>query len=151
MHERRRTALVALLALAPCVLVGAPAPSIHAAGTTIAVTSVVDLVANDGVCTLPEAVTSANSGTASGAAAGECAPGGPATLITFAPALSGQTIALTAAQDSAAGPSGFGVTSDIAIDGLVGGITIARSNATPSMRLFCVAPTGRLTLRRLTL
>jgi hypothetical protein len=96
-------------------------------------------------------VASANNSAASGVAAGECAAGGPATLITFAPALSGQTIALTTASDSAAGPSGLGITSDITIDGLAGGITIARSDAAPSMRLFYVAPTGRLTLRRLTL
>jgi hypothetical protein len=152
-RSRRSTlrTVIVILTLALAGLVGAPAPSIHAAGTTITVTSIADFVADDGVCTLPEAVTSANSGTASGAAAGECAPGGPATLITFAPALSGQTIALTAAHDSVAGPSGFGVTSDITIDGSAGGITITRSNAAQNMRLFYVAPTGSLTLRRLTL
>ena len=151
MRASRRTALVAPLALALGGLAGAPAPAIHAAGATITVTSAADVVADDGVCTLPEAVASANSGAASGAASGECVAGGPATLITFAPALSGQTIALTTAHDSAAGPSGLGVTSDITIAGLAGGITIARGDAAPTMRLFYVAPTGSLTLRRLTL
>lgn len=151
MHNSDRGALAALLGLALAGLSALPAPSVYAADVTITVTSVAVAVADDGVCTLPEAVASANGGAASGAAAGECAAGGAETLITFAPALSGQTIALTTASDSAAGPSGLGVTSDITIDGLTGGITIARSDAAPIMRLFYVAPAGRLTLRRLTL
>ena len=71
MHKPSYTTLVALLALALASPAGAPAPSIHTAGTTtITVTSLADVVANDSVCTLPEAVTSANNGTASGAASG---------------------------------------------------------------------------------
>lgn len=42
---------------------------------TIAVTSASDDQANDGVCTLREAIVAANTNTASGAAAGECAAG----------------------------------------------------------------------------
>jgi CSLREA domain-containing protein len=151
MHGLTHSALGALLGLTLAGSTIMPGPSADAAGVAITVTSVADAVVDDGVCTLPEAVASANSGAASGAAAGECSAGGPATLITFDPALSGQTIALTTARDGAAGPSGLGVTSDITIDGLAGGITIARSDAAPIMRLFYVAPTGSLTLRRLTL
>ena len=151
MHKLKHITLVPLLGLTFAGLAAIPAPAIHAADTTITVTSVADVVADDGVCTLPEGVASANSGTASGAAAGECVAGGPSTLITFAPALSRQTFALTTPHDSAAGLSGFGITSDITIDGSAGGITVARSNAAPNMRLFYVAPTGSLTLRRLTL
>ena len=64
MHERSRPTLAALLALTLAGAAATPAPAIHAASTTITVTSVADLVADDGVCTLPEAVTAANSGTA---------------------------------------------------------------------------------------
>ncbi len=49
------------------------APALWAA--TITVNSVADVAANDGVCTLREAIIAANTNTASGAAAGECAAG----------------------------------------------------------------------------
>src|SRR5689334_9821322 len=42
-------------------------------GGSITVNSTADTVANDGQCTLREAITAANTDTASGAAAGECA------------------------------------------------------------------------------
>ncbi len=45
------------------------------AGVVITVTSTADTAANDGVCTLREAITSANTNTASGGAAGECVAG----------------------------------------------------------------------------
>ena len=47
-------------------------------GNTINVNSLADVAANDGQCTLREAITAANANTASGAAAGEC-PAGSAT------------------------------------------------------------------------
>jgi CSLREA domain-containing protein len=54
------------------------------AGVVITVTSAADTAANDGVCTLREAITSANTNTASGAAAGECAAGAASLdLIVF--------------------------------------------------------------------
>jgi CSLREA domain-containing protein len=43
--------------------------------TTITVNSAADTTANDGACTLREAITAASTNTASGAAAGECAAG----------------------------------------------------------------------------
>ena len=46
-----------------------------AAANTITVTSAADTTANDGVCTLREAIIAANTNTASGAMAGECAAG----------------------------------------------------------------------------
>ena len=46
-----------------------------ARASTITVNSTADTAANDGVCTLREAITAANTNTASGAAAGECAAG----------------------------------------------------------------------------
>ena len=48
-------------------------PTLWAA--TITVTSTADTAANDGVCTLREAITAANTNAASGAAVGECAAG----------------------------------------------------------------------------
>ncbi|MEP7338310.1 MAG: right-handed parallel beta-helix repeat-containing protein, partial [Acidobacteriota bacterium] len=46
-----------------------------AMGTTITVTTTANTAANDGVCSLREAITAANTNTVSGAAAGECAAG----------------------------------------------------------------------------
>ena len=46
-----------------------------AQAATLTVNSLADTTANDGQCTLREAITSANTDTASGAAAGECAAG----------------------------------------------------------------------------
>src|SRR3984957_5050761 len=43
--------------------------------TTIAVTTTNDVVANDGVCSLREAITAVNTGAASGSLPGECAAG----------------------------------------------------------------------------
>ncbi|MEP7132101.1 MAG: CSLREA domain-containing protein [Acidobacteriota bacterium] len=55
-----------------------------AGAATITVNSTSDATANDGVCTLREAITAANTNTASGAAAGECAAGSAGLdTITF--------------------------------------------------------------------
>lgn len=48
------------------------------AGGALLVTTTADSVANDGACSLREAITAANSNVASGAAAGECGAGQPA-------------------------------------------------------------------------
>src|SRR5450755_73640 len=46
-----------------------------ARANTITVNSTADVIANDGQCTLREAIIAANTNTASGAMAGECAAG----------------------------------------------------------------------------
>src|SRR5215207_7742728 len=58
-----------------------PAPALALAG--IIVNSTSDAAANDGLCTLREAITSANTDAPSGAASGECAAGSGADTITF--------------------------------------------------------------------
>ncbi len=52
-----------------------PGAALSAAGGTIVVTTYADTTANDGNCSLREAITAANTNTASGAAAGECVAG----------------------------------------------------------------------------
>lgn len=60
--------------------VAAPTP----AGNTITVNSTSDAAnSNDGLCTLREAITAANSNTASGATAGECVAGSPSDSDTI--------------------------------------------------------------------
>src|SRR4029450_6249201 len=61
-----------------------------AAAAPITVSSTGDSAANDGVCTLREAIASANTNTASGAMAGECPAGGSADVIGFNAAFNGE-------------------------------------------------------------
>ncbi len=54
-----------------------------AGAATITVNTNADVTADDGACTLREAITSANTDTSSGANGGECAAGSGADTITF--------------------------------------------------------------------
>ena len=66
-----RYVLVGLVALVAVFLAqGQPAYAV-----TITVNSTGDVIADDGVCTLREAITAANTDTASGAMGGECIAG----------------------------------------------------------------------------
>ena len=71
--SRRLAALIAATVLLPVIAVS----PVAAAGTSIVVTTTSDSTANDGTCSLREAITAANTDTASGAAAGECPDGSP--------------------------------------------------------------------------
>lgn len=55
---------------------------VHAA-STITVNSTADTTADDGECTLREAITAANTDTASGVTGGECIAGSGADTIEF--------------------------------------------------------------------
>ncbi|HJU39007.1 MAG TPA: CSLREA domain-containing protein, partial [Tahibacter sp.] len=56
----------------PALAFAAALVAASAAASTVAVNTTADTVANDGACSLREAVTAANTFAASGAAAGEC-------------------------------------------------------------------------------
>lgn len=91
LRARRRGAIRFLVPLSLCLT------SLSWAAT-ITVTSTADVAANDGVCTLREAITSANTDAASGAMAGECAAGAGADDIVFnIPGAGAKLIATTAA------------------------------------------------------
>ncbi len=80
------------------------------AAATITVNSTADDASNDGECTLREAITAANSDTASGLAVGECIAGSGTDTIQFAISGSGvKTIALLSALPN--------ITSPLTIDG----------------------------------
>ena len=87
-----RLSRVLACAVASAALLLAP---VSARAATITVTSTADTAANDGVCTLREAIIAANTNTASGAAAGECATGAPGldTIVFAIPGAGVQTIA----------------------------------------------------------
>lgn len=76
-----RAALVVAM-IAPAAIVATESPAI--AGTTIVVNTTSDIEANDGECSLREAIASANDDAASGAAAGECPAGSGNDTIEFA-------------------------------------------------------------------
>jgi CSLREA domain-containing protein len=77
------TAMVLCLALSSTVVFSSAGSAPAVAGTTITVNSTSDAAANDGLCTLREAITSANVNADSGAASGECAAGTGDDTITF--------------------------------------------------------------------
>jgi CSLREA domain-containing protein len=69
-----------------------------ASAATITVNSTADTAANTGTCTLREAIVAANTDTASGGAAGECAAGSGTDTIGFSASFNGEladTIAVT--------------------------------------------------------
>ena len=84
-----------------------------AAANTISVNGTGDVVANDGQCTLREAITAANTDTASGNASGECAVSGADTIVV--PAGTHEET-LTGFEDSNAGGD-FDLYSDLTIQG----------------------------------
>ena len=127
------------LAAAMAVVASAIAANVATAGT----------IAVGATCTLPDAVTAANTDTATGG----CAAGSGADTIVLEP---GAVYTLAAVDNADAnGPNGLpAVTSPIAIEG--NDATVERSSApgTPDFRLFSVrrgpAFDGALTLRALT-
>ena len=110
---RRVGALVASLALLAVLVVASP---VLAAGITV--NSLADTAADDGVCTLREAIASANSDTTSGATAGECAAGAGADTITF-------SVAGTITLASGLPP----IASDVVVDG-ANAITVDGNSST---------------------
>ncbi|MEI7742440.1 MAG: choice-of-anchor Q domain-containing protein [Chloroflexota bacterium] len=124
--------VAALAAAVSMLIVGAP--SVAASG--IVVSSLADNVANDGLCTLREAITSANTNTASGAARGECGAGGATDTITFAVA---GTINISAKEPDLSSP--------MTIDG-AGAIKLQQSGASA---FFVTQASSTATLKGLTL
>ncbi|MEP7188070.1 MAG: CSLREA domain-containing protein, partial [Roseiflexaceae bacterium] len=147
---RRAGGLAIALALPAMLAIGMFwVASVQAAG--IIVTSAADgAPADDGQCTLREAIFNANSDTTAGSS--DCAAGSGADTITFAAALDGQTIQLSTIGDTIGGPSALVITSTLTLQGSLGsGITIARDSSVANLRLFSVGTAGQLTLSNLTL
>jgi hypothetical protein len=112
---------------------------------TLTVNSLLDVVdANDGLVTLREAVTAANTDTQTELNE----TGNGADVIQFAGSLSGD-IVLSIVGDSYNASSALAITSPVTIAGSTGVSTIRRGELAPAMRLFVVADGGELTLRSL--
>jgi CSLREA domain-containing protein len=105
-----------------------------AAGNTITVNSTSDAAnATDGLCTLREAITAANSNTASGVVSGECGAGGSSGSDTIDLTGVSGTISLTSALPD--------ITSDMSLNGPgASSLTIQRSTAggTANFRIFTI-------------
>ncbi|MBV8859392.1 MAG: Ig-like domain repeat protein [Acidobacteria bacterium] len=114
-----------------------PSPSPTPNPTAITVNSLSDAVGNDGLCTLREAITSANTNTASGAAPGECAAGGALDSVSFS--VNG-TILLTSALPD--------LTTAMALNGPGARLLTVSGNGTT--RVFNVASTATVYLSGLT-
>jgi hypothetical protein len=134
-----------LLLIAIILLLSVVLPS-AAATTTITVNDTGSMVADDGKCTLIEAIQAANSDTASGAQAGECPAGSGDDVIV----LTNVTYNLTNAHNSLDGPNGLpSIISKFTIEG--NGATLKRDNNAPAFRIFHVAANGELTLKAVTI
>jgi hypothetical protein len=141
----QRKAAVSLAGAALLLSLGAGAmrpPTVHAASITV--DNGVVVVADDGQCSLIEAILSANADAAIYATAGECAPGSGADTINL-PA--GGLFTLTtsysyqAYSDTGLPP----IDSAITIEG--NGSEITRDGAAPDFRIMAVSATGNLTLK----
>jgi hypothetical protein len=141
----QRKAAVSLAGAALLLSLGAGVmrpPTVHAA--TITVDNGVVAVADDGQCSLIEAILSANADTAVYATAGECAPGAGADTIN----LPADGLFTLTASYSYQGYSDTGlpsIDSVITIEG--NGSEITRDGAAPDFRIMAVSATGNLTLK----
>jgi CSLREA domain-containing protein len=120
--------------------------------TTITVNSTADVIADDGQCTLREAITAANTDTASGSTAGECLAGSGADTITL-PART-YTLTITGKGEDNNATGDLDITSDITINGAGSDFTTIQAGTTDSNgvdRVFnLVNGSGTLTLNGVT-
>jgi|GEM_PF-3598958 len=131
----------------------APAPVAPALSATITVNDAGTTIANDGKCTLPEAIINANNDNQSGST--DCAAGSGADTINI-DLPPGAVISFAAAHNFEYGPNALPpITSEITIQG---NGAVLDSTATVRLRFFYVSgglsgglPLGKLTLRDLTL
>lgn len=140
----RLRSFLAIALLAACS--GAP----PASAATIVVDGTDDVVADDGVCTLREAVIAANTDTPSGATPGECNAGAGADVIelpagTYAFAIGG-------AEEDAAATGDLDLTADVVVAGAGVSATIVDGLFSPAPdRLFHVLGGVVAEIRDLTL
>jgi hypothetical protein len=111
----------------------------------IVVTTTVQGVAADGLCSLAEAIHNAN---AAGTVHADCAPGAADTTIQLAPTTYVLDVVEEPFDDGVGLPV---VTGRVTIDGQTAIVQRRLTEETPPFRLFAVAPGGHLTLRQVLL
>lgn len=112
----------------------------------IVVNSTLDVVADDGLCTLREAVTAANLDAASGVMTGECAAGNGADVIVLSAGM--YTLSLEGSGEDNNASGDLDVTSEITVQGLSEASVVIDGAALD--RVWHVLPGGRLSLQNLT-
>jgi len=132
--------------LAALVAIALAVPQLSSAAT-IQVDSVVDVLADDGVCTLREAVIAANSDAASGAAAGECVAGPGADVIQVSAGT--YVLAIPGAAEDAAVTGDLDLRTDMEIAGVGAAATIV--DAADLDRVFQVHAGAAVEIRDLTI
>ncbi len=105
------------------------------------------VVADDGECSLREAIAAANGDAPSGAMPGECASGAGADDLLLT-----QAVTLDVVDNTTNGPNGLpSVTTELTIRGLNGKVAIQRAQSAPDFRLVHVATSGTLGLENVIL
>ncbi len=89
------------------------AESVSAASIVVSATA--DILADDGVCTLREAVIAANTDAASGTAAGECGAGSGADVIELPAGV--YTLAVAGMEEAAAATGDLDLQADVEVEG----------------------------------
>ncbi|MGD8632336.1 MAG: choice-of-anchor Q domain-containing protein, partial [Anaerolineales bacterium] len=120
------------------------------ADTTIVVNSTIDRIANDGECTLREAVRAANADKESGPDAGECAAGVAADTIVLPPGVYLLDRSDNGKEDAAA-TGDLDITSEITIVAEGPGLSVIEAEAGFADRLIHVLENGSLNLQGVTL
>ena len=116
------------LAAGAAIALGAAALAAPAGAATIAVNSTADVVADDGACTLREAINSANTDTASGITAGECIAGAGLDTVDMT-SLSGTILIKPFSAGPAYGPLGVYTSMNLTGPG-AGTLSISGGGAT---------------------
>lgn len=120
-------------------------PSAYAAGITV--NSTADVIADDGQCTLREAITAANTDTASGLMAGECTAGNGDDAITL-PADT-YTLAIPSTGENSNVNGDLDINSNITINGAGADVTIIDGGAID--RVMHTLETAVISLNNLTI
>ncbi|MEO8609209.1 MAG: choice-of-anchor Q domain-containing protein [Chloroflexota bacterium] len=98
--------------------------------------------ASDGLCSLPEAIKAANTGTTASGVNGECVPSGTSPeVITLG---ANQTYKLTQVNNTTQGPNGLPAITNPNVYLYMNNSTITRASDAPDFRIFYIAPGGSL-------
>ena len=115
-------------------------PPERAEAATITVNTTADVVADDGQCSLREAITAANNDAASGSTVGECAVGSGPDAITLPAGI--YTIG-----------SGLSVLNDLSMTGAEATNTIIQAGSSPGLagaRVFDISQSAEVTISNIT-
>ncbi len=125
------------------VFAGTVLSAIPASAATITVNSSSDTLADDGLCTLREAVIAANSNTASGAMGGECAAGSASEAATIVLSAGTYTLSIAGTGENASAMGDLDVTAPLTITGV--GVATTTIDAAGIDRAFDLTSTLSLT------